>query len=331
MPARVPDGVVYLTGGIDSQTSGRYECYVWGWGAEEECWLIDKTIVLGRYDEEDTLQRVDGVIRKQYRRSDGTTIGVSRWAWDTGGIDAQVVYNRSLKLGPLWVIPIKGASSYGQPVVNMPRTRNANKVYLSLIGTDTAKDLLAMRLPLEPDSKSATPSAIHFPNDDEIFGTTEAKQLVSEVLIPKLINGRVVYRWDNRGRRNEALDCWVYALAALRISKVKFVSSSISRRSLSNGKITKQTVSRGDGQNARRELMMSREVLTERLLEAEIALHKLLTGRSTVSLSHGDSAGNNRSYQYSQASIEQLRTYIIELKSQLGLSTGRRRPVGVRL
>ncbi|EPP8202287.1 gpW family head-tail joining protein [Escherichia coli] len=35
--------------------------------------------------------------------------------------------------------------------------------------------------------------------------------------------------------------------------------------------------------------------------------------------------------QYSQASIEQLRTYIIELKSQLGLSTGRRRPVGVRL
>ena len=38
--------------------------------------------------------------------------------------------------------------------------------------------------------------------------------------------------------------------------------------------------------------MMSREVLTERLLEAEIALHKLLTGRSTVSLSHGDSAGN---------------------------------------
>ncbi|MEN1216025.1 terminase gpA endonuclease subunit, partial [Pseudomonas aeruginosa] len=94
----------------------------------------------------------------------------------------------------------------------MPRTRNANKVYLSLIGTDTAKGLLAMRLQLEPDSKSATPGAIHFPNDDEIFSTTEAKQLVSEVLIPKLINGRVVYRWDNQGRRNEALDCWVYGL-----------------------------------------------------------------------------------------------------------------------
>lgn len=77
--------------------------------------------------------------------------------------------------------------------------------------------------------------------------------------------------------------------------------------------------------------MATREILTERLLEAEIALHRLLTGKATVSLSHGDSAGNNRSYQYSQADIKQLRTYIVELKSQLGLSTGRRRPAGVRL
>lgn len=77
--------------------------------------------------------------------------------------------------------------------------------------------------------------------------------------------------------------------------------------------------------------MTSREVLTERLLEAEIALHKLLTGKSTVSLSHGDSAGNNRSYQYSQASIEQLRTYIIELEITARSEYGRRRPVGVRL
>ncbi len=218
----VPDGVVYLTGGIDSQKSGRYECYVWGWGAEEEAWLIDKTIVMGRYDEEDTLQRVDGVIRKQYQRSDGTKIGVSRWAWDTGGVDPQVVYNRSTKLGPLWVIPIKGASTYGRPVVDMPRSKNANKVFLSLIGTDTAKDLLYMRFPLQPDPKKPIPGAIHFPANDEIFGEAEAKQLVSEVLIPKLINGRVVYRWTNQGRRNEALDCFVYALAALRISKIRF-------------------------------------------------------------------------------------------------------------
>lgn len=129
----------------------------------------------------------------------------------------------------------------------MPRTRNANKVYLSLIGTDTAKDLLAMRLQLEPDSKSATPGAIHFPNDDEIFSTTEAKQLVSEVLIPKLINGRVVYRWDNQGRRNEALDCWVYGLAALRISKIRFqlnLETLAEQRKKSQNKLSLEEITR---------------------------------------------------------------------------------------
>ncbi len=74
-----------------------------------------------------------------------------------------------------------------------------------------------------------------------------------------------------------------------------------------------------------------REVLTARLLEAEIALHKILTGKCAVSISHSDSAGNSRSYAYSQASIAQLRSYIAELKGQLGLNTGRRRPAGVRL
>lgn len=31
-----------------------------------------------------------------------------------------------------------------------------------------------------------------------------------------------MYRWEANGRRNEALDCFVYALAALRISQQRF-------------------------------------------------------------------------------------------------------------
>lgn len=220
--SEVPDSVVYLTGGIDSQTSGRYECYVWGWGAEEEAWLIDKIIIFGRYDEESTLARVDDVIRKQYARSDGTMVGVARWCWDTGGIDPQVVYKRSLKLGPLRVIPIKGASTYGNPVITMPRQRNAHKVFLSLVGTDTAKDLIYDRLKLDFIPGEPAPGAIHFPKNGEIFGETEAKQIVAEVLLPVVVKGKIVYRWSNQGRRNEALDCFVYALAALRLSIARF-------------------------------------------------------------------------------------------------------------
>lgn len=221
-PAEIPDRVVYLSGGIDSQTSGRYECYVWGWGEEEEAWLIDKTIVFGRYDAEETLQRVDDVIRQTYTRKDGTKMPVGRWCWDTGGIDPDIVYKRSLKLGVLYVIPIKGASTYGGPIADMPRTRNKQKVFLTMIGTDTAKDLIYNRLQLQPEPDRLVPGAIHFPDDPEIFGEKEAQQLVSEVLIPKLINGKVVYRWDNQKRRNEALDCFIYALAALRLTISRF-------------------------------------------------------------------------------------------------------------
>ena len=221
-PQEVPDRVVYLTGGIDSQTSGRYECYVWGWSAGEEAWLIDKTIVFGRVDDEETLKRVDDVIRKQYTRRDGTKIGVGRWAWDIGGIDSHIVYSRSLKLGALWVIPIKGANKYGGPVADFPRTKNKQKVFLTMIGTDTAKELVYSRLKLVPDKETPVRGSIHYPNDDELFGETEAMQLVAEVLIPKLVNGKVVYRWDNQKRRNETLDCFIYALAALRISILRF-------------------------------------------------------------------------------------------------------------
>lgn len=74
-----------------------------------------------------------------------------------------------------------------------------------------------------------------------------------------------------------------------------------------------------------------RKLIEARLLEAEIALHQLMIGKSVVSLSRGDSAGNSRSYQYSQANIAQLKAYILELKGQLGLGSGRRRPAGVHL
>lgn len=149
-------------------------------------------------------------------------VGVARWCWDTGGIDPQVVYKRSLKLGPLRVIPIKGASTYGNPVITMPRQRNAHKVFLSLVGTDTAKDLIYDRLKLDFIPGESTPGAIHFPKNGEIFGETEAKQIVAEVLLPVVVKGKIVYRWSNQGRRNEALDCFVYALAALRLSMARF-------------------------------------------------------------------------------------------------------------
>lgn len=216
--AQVPLRVVYLTAGIDSQKN-RYEIYVWGWAPGEEAFLIDKQIIMGRPEDGDTLKRVDAVIRKKYRHADGTEISISRVCWDTGGIDQDIVYQRSRKHGTFFVLPIKGASVYGKPVITMPKKRNQRGVFLCEVGSDTVKEMLYARFALPVVSASeVAPYTFRFPDNPDIFSDVEAKQLVAEELVEKVVNGRVKLQWDARKRRNEALDCLVYAYAALRIS-----------------------------------------------------------------------------------------------------------------
>ncbi|EFN8484274.1 phage terminase large subunit family protein, partial [Escherichia coli] len=209
--AQVPLRVVYLTAGIDSQKN-RYEIYVWGWAPGEEAFLIDKQIIMGRPEDEDTLKRVDAVIRKKYRHADGTEISISRVCWDTGGIDQDIVYQRSRKHGTFFVLPIKGASVYGKPVITMPKKRNQRGVFLCEVGSDTVKEMLYARFALPVVSASeVAPYTFRFPDNPDIFSDVEAKQLVAEELVEKVVNGRVKLQWDARKRRNEALDCLVYA------------------------------------------------------------------------------------------------------------------------
>ena len=73
--AAVPARVVYLTAGIDSQRN-RFEMYVWGWAPGEEAFLVDKIIIMGRPDEEETLLRGCGDQQK-YRHADGTEMTIS--------------------------------------------------------------------------------------------------------------------------------------------------------------------------------------------------------------------------------------------------------------
>lgn len=99
----------------------------------------------------------------------------------------------------------------------MPRKRNKNGVYLTEIGTDTAKEQIYNRFTLTPEGDEPLPGAVHFPNNPDIFDLTEAQQLTAEEQVE---NGWMAGKntVGQQKRRNEALDCFVYALAALRIS-----------------------------------------------------------------------------------------------------------------
>jgi phage terminase large subunit GpA-like protein len=84
-----------------------------------------------------------------------------------------------------------------------------NGVKLWPVGTDTAKSTVYARLKV----KDPGPGYLHF-----YIGLTENyfEQLTGEKLIPRYVKGFPVYEWVNvaPGRRNEALDCEVYAYAA---------------------------------------------------------------------------------------------------------------------
>lgn len=220
--APVPARCVVLMGGIDTQDD-RYELRVWGFGAGEEAWLIYRRVLTGDPSSVELLRQVGLELHKQFTRADGTRMGVMRWCWDSGGHHSETVRAQSKKHGLHWVIPIFGASTYGKPIASFPRKKERkSKTYLTEVGTDNAKEVIYNRLKLQPDGNRPVPGLIHFPADDAICDDDELKQLTSETKKWILAKGRRVLCWDASKKRNEALDCFVYALAALRISQEKF-------------------------------------------------------------------------------------------------------------
>ena len=220
--AQVPARCVVLMGGIDTQDD-RYELRVWGFGAGEEAWLIYRRVLTGDPASGELLRQVGLELHRQFIRADGTRMGVMRWCWDSGGHHSETVRAQSRKHGLHWVVPIFGASTYGKPIANFPRKKEKkSKTYLTEVGTDNAKEVIYNRLKQQPDGNRPVPGLIHFPADDSICDEDELKQLTSETKKWILAKGRRVLRWDASKRRNEALDCFVYALAALRISQEKF-------------------------------------------------------------------------------------------------------------
>jgi phage terminase large subunit GpA-like protein len=219
---QVPARGLVLVGGIDTQDD-RYEARVWAIGQGEEKWLVDRWILNGDPASEELRRKVGLKLALLYERADGIKMKVERWCWDSGGHYTDEVYAESRKHGVTWVIPIKGANVYGKPIANFPRTRTkGSRVYLTEVGTDNAKELIYSRLKLQPQPGLPVPGCIHLPANDEICDEAELKQLTAETKRLKIEKGQRVYRWEAGGRRNEALDCLVYALAALRISQQRF-------------------------------------------------------------------------------------------------------------
>lgn len=218
----IPPRAVVLVGGIDTQDD-RFEGRVWAFGAGEESWLVHRFILVGDPGGEALRKQVGLELHRQFARVDGVVMRVERWCWDSGGHYSDEVRAESRKHGVQWVVPVFGASIYGKPIANFPRKKDRkSRTYLTEVGTDNAKELIYSRLRLQPNGAEPVPGCVHLPANDSLCDEAELQQLTAERKKWVMARGKRVQRWDSGHRRNEALDCFVYALAALRISQQRF-------------------------------------------------------------------------------------------------------------
>ncbi|MCU0839938.1 MAG: phage terminase large subunit family protein, partial [Rhodospirillales bacterium] len=160
---------------------------------------------------------------------------LTHWAPECVAVDSG--YNTSMVYAFVqkrrWALAVKGRAGSGVPIVEDEKARRQrlrrqrkNGVMVHLVGDDQAKALIYSRLKIAAHG----PAYIHFPNeptfDDEYFA-----QLTAEKLVTKMRGTRPYAEWVQTRPRNEALDCWKYALAALRLSGIELTARAAARAS----------------------------------------------------------------------------------------------------
>jgi phage terminase large subunit GpA-like protein len=232
--AELPTGVMALTAGIDTHDDGFY-VIIDGWGIGEERWCVEYVKIVGDPSRPDVWRTLSEFLGRGYSREDGSILNVSLACQDHGGHYGDAVCAFSRAIGVSFLIPVKGSSVYGRPVVTFPRKKNEKMVYLSTVGTDTAKDLMFQRLHIAEYG----PGYWHFPEKESI-DPLFFQHLTNEERVAYYVNGKRKTRWqvvDKEGKKaksknNEPWDCSVYSLAAVRLMQQV---SGLDLRGVKNG------------------------------------------------------------------------------------------------
>lgn len=208
--AEVPAGVLVLSAAIDTHDD-RLECSVYGWGLDYESWLISHQVFMGSPGAPDVWGLVDQFLMKDFQHERGVPINIAAACVDSLGHHTDMVYSFCKARFFRRIFAIIGQGGAGKPLVISYNHHNRAGVYLFRLGVDQGKETLYTRFKI----KEPGPGYCHFPKGlDEKF----YQQLTSEKRIRRHNAGIPRLEWVlPSGRRNEALDCAVYAMAALTI------------------------------------------------------------------------------------------------------------------
>lgn len=214
----VPEEVLYLTAGVDTQDD-RFEVEVVGWGPDYESWGIKYAVIFGDLKMEQVWNELDIFLQQTFTRADGTIMKIICVCMDSGGHFTNQVYKFCKERFNRRVFAIKGSNDSTAAYIQKPTKNNREQAYLFTLGVDTGKSLLLQRLRVEEEG----PGYCHFPKE-ESKGYNEAYfvSLTSEKQVLRYKKGRPVFVWELKDKgihkRNEALDCRNYATAAIEIT-----------------------------------------------------------------------------------------------------------------
>ena len=216
--AELPDGVLVLTCGVDTQDD-RLECEVVGWGVGKESWGIEYRVFYGDPGLNEVWQALDDFLLKLWSYQNGEKIGISCACIDSAGHFTDEVYKFCKPRARRNIFAIVGRGREGMPSVSKPSRSNRRHVALFTLGVNTIKGTLFSRLKLERHGAGYC----HFPLDPKHnhrgYDAVYFKGLLSERMVVKRVKGRDTITWETRspGLRNEPLDTRVYATGALEL------------------------------------------------------------------------------------------------------------------
>ena len=210
--AEVPEGVLVLTAGVDTQDD-RLEVEVVGWGVSYESWGIKNKILVGDPSQPAVWELLDNILKAGYMNANGERMYVAATLVDAGGHHTDDVYRFTAQREWRNVFASVGKAGIGRPIASRPRkTDKSSAVGASVVtvGVDTAKDQLFDWLTKE----RVCPGYCHFPRNEE-YNDEFFAQITAEKRVKHYVRGNLVWGYKKTRERNEAIDKRVYARAAV--------------------------------------------------------------------------------------------------------------------
>ena len=120
--AELPEGVLFLTAGVDVQDN-RLEVEVCGWGKGFETWGIEYKQILGNPRFDEVWDQLDNYIKKEFLFKDGNGLSIACTCVDSG-YETKNVYKWVKHRENRNIFCIKGDNGWGRPIVARSGNRN---------------------------------------------------------------------------------------------------------------------------------------------------------------------------------------------------------------